>query len=167
MNLFSSITINPVVNVGFVAWAVAQLLKTLLAMIKYKKFFPERLVGSGGMPSSHTSLVVSVTLAIANIEGVDSTTFGLSIILMCIVIYDAMGVRRAAGEQAKVLNRMTFDFKNLTNFFDRLNKEIAEEFAESTEDLSEQKELKEFIGHTPLEVLGGALVGIIVASIML
>lgn len=166
MNIISSLTVNPIINVGFVSWAVAQILKTLFAMFKYKKFFPERLVGSGGMPSSHTSLVVATTLTIAKLDGVSSSTFGLSTVFMCVVIYDAMGVRRAAGEQAKVLNRITFDFRNLANFFDRLNKEIAEEFAESTEELGEQKELKEFLGHTPLEVLGGALVGIIVSSVM-
>lgn len=160
------ITSNYIINVGFVSWCVAQILKTLFAFIKYKAFIPERLVGAGGMPSSHTALVVSITVAMAKLEGFSSPLFALSMAFAAVVIYDAMGVRRAAGEQAKVLNKMIFSFKDISKIFEYLNEEIEEEFDETTENITEHKELKEFLGHTPLEVLGGAIVGILVASFM-
>ena len=70
----------------------------------------ERMIGAGGMPSSHTALVCSLTIAMARKTGVSSAEFALALALACIVMYDAMGVRRAAGEHAKVLNKLVFDF---------------------------------------------------------
>lgn len=167
MNEFSSMIVsNHIINVGLIAWASAQLMKTLLTFLKYRQFRPERLVGAGGMPSSHSALVCSLTVAIAQSEGYGSPLFALSLFLAAIVMYDAMGVRRAAGEQAKVLNKMMFGFKDLSKIFQLLDDEIEEELESHTEEISEHKELKEFLGHTPLEVLGGALLGILVASIM-
>ena len=77
-----------------------------------------------------------------------------------------MGVRRAAGEQAKVLNKMMFSFKDIDKIFDVLNEEIEEEYSENIETLKDHKQLKEYLGHTPLQVLAGALLGILVASLM-
>ena len=166
LQFFEFITSNYIINVGFVSWCVAQILKTIFATIKYKAFIPERLVGAGGMPSSHTALVISVVIAMAKLEGFSSPAFALSVALAGIVIYDAMGVRRAAGEQAKVLNKMMFSFKDIKNIFESLGREVQTEYNEKTEDVTAHKELKEFLGHTPLEVLGGAVVGIVVASLM-
>ncbi len=136
---------NCFINVAVVAWLSAQILKTLFTFLRTKKFDPERLVGAGGMPSSHSALVCSLTVSVARVVGFASAEFAICFALSGIVMYDAMGVRRAAGEQAKVLNRL----------------------AQSDEEEStSQKALKERLGHTPLEVLGGALLGILVAVLM-
>ncbi|MEA5011689.1 MAG: divergent PAP2 family protein [Angelakisella sp.] len=167
MNNFGCMIIsNHIINVGFVAWASAQMIKTLLTFLKFKEFRAERLVGAGGMPSSHSALVCSLTVAIAQSEGYGSPLFALSLFFATIVMYDAMGVRRAAGEQAKVLNKMMFSFKDISKIFQFLDEEIDEELEANTENITKHKELKEFLGHTPLEVLGGALLGVLVASIM-
>ncbi|WP_312641861.1 divergent PAP2 family protein [Hydrogenoanaerobacterium sp.] len=151
---------NYYINVAFLAWISAQFLKTLFTLIATKKFVPERLVGAGGMPSSHSALVCSLTVAFARKLGFDSSVFALSLALAGIVMYDAMGVRRAAGEQAKVLNKIVFGFKSWNWSGDEDNDD--EKTAEIVDDIPD-KALKEFIGHTPLEVLGGALLGILIA----
>ena len=169
---------NYILNVGVLSWFLAQLIKTVHTFVKYKEIRLERLVGAGGMPSSHSALVCSVTLAMAKVEGFSSPIFALTFAFSAVVMYDAMGVRRAAGEQAKVINKMIFSFKDLDKLFEVLGKEIEREFErenfkesldESTghiESVADHIALKEFIGHTPLEVLGGALLGILVASLM-
>lgn len=126
------------------AWLSAQLLKVMTSYIKYRRLQWERLVGAGGMPSSHTALVVSLTTAIGLKEGVDSSVFAVSFVLAAVVMYDATGVRRAAGKQAKVINRLVHHMR-----------------VEHT--LPEFNKLKELLGHTPLEVLAGAALGILVA----
>ena len=131
-----------------ISWFLAQLLKFIITYVTTGKSVPERLVGSGGMPSSHTALVCSATIAAAKSEGTASPIFAVCFILACIVMYDAMNVRRQAGEHAKVINRMINE------------KEIGKE--SGYEDVT----LKEKLGHTPLEVLGGALLGIVVAMII-
>lgn len=166
------ITSNYILNVGILSWFLAQLIKTILVFVKFKEVRLERMVGAGGMPSSHSALVCSITMAMAKVEGFQSPLFALTFAFAAVVMYDAMGVRRAAGEQAKVINRMIFSFKDMSRIFDVLGQEIEAEFddleenTENLEDIAEHKELKEFLGHTPLEVLGGALLGIVVASLM-
>ena len=163
---------NYLINVAFVAWFSAQVLKTLFAFWQTKTFIPERLVGAGGMPSSHSSLVCSLALATAKKLGYNSPEFAITVVLAAIVMYDAMGVRRAAGEQAKVLNKLMDGFKlenflwNEKEFSDEIEGE--DELEEKKDELEELKDvkLKEFLGHTPLEVLGGALLGILVAMLM-
>lgn len=179
MNLLKTLTSNYIVNVGATAWISAQLLKTLFTLILTRKFVPERLFGAGGMPSSHSALTTSITIAMARKLGFSSPEFGLSIAFAAVVMYDAMGVRRAAGEQAKVLNRIVFEFP--IPFFEKLHEERRQEGRENREEagFSEiersaedaaapllDKELKEFLGHTPTEVLGGVLLGILVAVFM-
>lgn len=139
---------NYVLNVAVLSWVIAQILKTLLTLCLTRKFDPERLIGSGGMPSAHSASVCGLTVAIARSVGFASPEFALAVILSAVVMYDAMGVRRAAGEQAKVLNKI-------------LEKQSAPE--EGTEI---QAELKEFLGHTPLQVLAGALLGILIAMVL-
>ena len=173
MNVIRGLTVNYYINVAITAWFLAQVSKTLLTLVVKKKLVMERMIGAGGMPSSHTALVCSLTIAMARKTGVSSAEFALSLALACIVMYDAMGVRRAAGEQAKVINKMIFSFKDINKIFGMIGKEIEEAFNDelennndSIEDIAEHKTMKEYLGHTPLEVLGGALLGILVASLM-
>ncbi|MCL2068632.1 MAG: divergent PAP2 family protein, partial [Oscillospiraceae bacterium] len=109
MNVLQTIISNHILNVGFTSWMLAQILKTLIAFLLTSKFQPERLWGAGGMPSSHSALVISIAIGMARIKGFSSPEFGLALALAAIVIYDAMGVRRAAGEHAKILNRIVFE----------------------------------------------------------
>ncbi|MEG0898751.1 MAG: divergent PAP2 family protein [Oscillospiraceae bacterium] len=163
----SLIISNYLINVAFISWLSAQILKTIFVFLDTKSFVPERLIGAGGMPSSHSALVTSLAIAAAKKVGFSSPEFAITLALAAIVMYDAMGVRRAAGEQAKVLNKIMSVFDE--NSF---NAEI-EEFSltekrddESRNSTTGDKKLKEYLGHTPLEVLGGALLGILVATMM-
>ncbi len=134
---------NMVLVVSFSAWLIAQVLKVLFFMIKNRKFDIERLVGAGGMPSSHSALVVALCVSLAIEEGLRSPLFALAIIFACIVMYDAAGVRRAAGKQAKFLNELIREFLSGHAFNDT--------------------KFKELLGHTPLEVLLGGILGGVVA----
>lgn len=179
MNVFRILTSNYIINVGFVAWFSAQILKLLFTLIFTKKIVWERMVGAGGMPSSHSALVSSISVAMVGKLGFESPVFGLTLAFAAIVMYDAMGVRRAAGEQAKVLNRIVFEFTNFPLLLkpqqkddsnaDDMDSDDAIYGGEPAHAESEplfDKELKEFLGHTPLEVLAGCLVGILVAMFM-
>lgn len=148
---------NYVLASGAASWAAAQVIKTLLYTFTRHTFKAERLIGSGGMPSSHSALVTSALVATGIHNGVESTEFALAFILAMIVMYDAMGVRRAAGLHAQEINRMNrlFDFK----FKDLID-------TESEESSKKRKELKEFLGHNPLEVFVGAVLGVIIALVM-
>ncbi|WP_308754009.1 divergent PAP2 family protein [uncultured Anaerotruncus sp.] len=166
MNPLRVLISNYVIDVGFLAWFAAQLLKTILAYIPSRKIIWERMVGSGGMPSSHSALVCAVSVGVAKKLGYASPEFALSLAMAGIVMYDAMGVRRAAGEQAKVLNKMVIDFKEI---FQMLKEEF--DALARGEDVPEErggpnKRLKEFLGHTPLEVLCGAALGILIAALI-
>ena len=166
-NLWGVITSNYIINVGVTSWFSAQLIKTILTFFRFREVRLERMFGPGGMPSSHSALVCSMTVGMAKLVGFDSPLFGVTFAFAMVVMYDAMGVRRAAGEQAKVLNKIIF-----SKVFDLLNQEIEENFGPQAEEEkgdgtpAEPKELKEFLGHTPLEVLGGMLLGVLIASAM-
>lgn len=135
--------------VGAVAgWFVAQVLKTLIHTFMTKKFDPERLVGSGGMPSSHSSTVCAMAAVSGRIYGLGSFEFAVTVILAIIVMHDAMGVRLETGKQAKLLN------------------EIMESFRLMDKKLSTEEKLKEFVGHTPLQVLMGAILGIAIGFVV-
>lgn len=130
-----------------VSWLAAQLIKTLIHLLVEKKLDARRLVGMGGMPSSHTAFVFSLCLMIGLQEGFASPLFAISFALASVVIYDAMGVRRETGRQSAVLNRII--------------REVLIEGKPITED-----KLKELVGHSPLEVLGGLILAVIVVMIM-
>ena len=164
INLLSYLTSNHLINVGFTAWMAAQILKTLFTYIATEHFVPERLVGAGGMPSSHSALVCSIAIAAVRRFGFSSTEFAVTLTLAAIVMYDAMGVRRAAGEQAKVLNKMIERMFQPLDTPEDNKDELMEILPEEPEE-KPQKALKEFIGHTPFEVLGGALLGILIAML--
>ena len=144
---------NYVLITALIGWASAQVLKTIINFMTTGKFDMERLVGAGGMPSCHSACVCALALAVSRKLGFASPEFAIAFIFAVVVMYDAMGVRRAAGEHARDLNKMIEeDQKADIDYFD--------------DEDEDPKELKEFLGHTPLEVLGGALLGIIIAMIV-
>lgn len=138
---FGMLTTNPIIDCGLLAWFLAQLIKVVLELILLRKWEPRRFVSSGGMPSSHSALVVACTAAIGKLHGIQGPLFALSVILSAIVMYDACNVRRSAGDTARLVNQILAHVEKLT----------AEDFAE---------DLKEVMGHTPLQVLMGALLGL-------
>ncbi len=141
MQFFADLWANGPLKCAVLSWAVAQLIKVLIDLWLNKKLDWKRCFGMGGMPSSHTALVVSLAITTAFQDGVSSTTFAVAFILATVVIYDALGVRRETGRQSEVLNQI-----------------ITEMLVEG-KPITEQQ-LKELVGHTPLEVLGGLIVGI-------
>ena len=147
MKEFIDIFTNYPVMCAFISWVAAQILKTVLWVIKNRKFNFLTLIGSGGMPSSHSSTVCALATAIGRTNGFESVEFALSFVLAFIVMYDAAGVRRATGEQAKILNRIVSDLQG-----------------GKTEDMP--KRLKELVGHTPLQVFAGAVLGVMITVIV-
>lgn len=145
MSIFEALIRNRILLCAVIGWCVAQVLKTLIHMFLTRKFVAERLVGSGGMPSSHSATVTALATATFVEYGPQSFQFAISLILSIIVMYDAMGVRRETGIQAKVLNQ------------------LLEVITDMGSDMSPQDKLKEFVGHTPLQVLMGAFLGVFIA----
>ncbi len=155
--------INVAILVPVLSWAMAQLIKAVLYAVKYRTFNLERLFGSGGMPSSHSSTVCALVITIYRMEGLASPIFAIAMILAMITMYDATGIRRAAGMHAKQINR-------LRHIVDELDEEMLDKIDEKIDDDEENDpeetmELKEFLGHTPLEVIFGALLGILIAVV--
>ncbi len=152
--------INVILVIAVISWVLAQVIKTVLDLIKTKKFSAERLTGAGGMPSAHSATVCSLAIATCRVSGLCSAEFALSMVLAMVVMYDATGVRRAAGLHAKEINR-------LRRVVNELDEEFMDRFDDKIDDISDRgediKDLKEYLGHTPLEVLCGALLGILVA----
>ncbi|MGN0475547.1 MAG: divergent PAP2 family protein [Acutalibacteraceae bacterium] len=141
---------NYVLVCALSSWAIAQVCKFILNYIIDRKVNFERLSGAGGMPSAHSATVTALTIACARFCGTGSTEFAIAVVVAAVVIYDAMGVRHEAGEHAKIINQML--------------KKSSEEDDDS--DDPEIKELKEMLGHTPLEVVGGVLLGILVPLVI-
>jgi uncharacterized protein len=137
---------NRVLWATLAAWSSAQTLKTIRAIFLTRKVNLSYLVSSGGMPSSHSALVTALATSVAKVEGVDSTEFAIAAILAGIVMYDATGVRLAVSKQARILNMMLDDF-----FHER--------------GINEQR-LHELIGHTPIQVVAGAALGIFAGLIL-
>ncbi len=144
---YNEFTGNKVLLSAILGWVTAQVLKTIINALLTKEFNPERLIGSGGMPSSHSATVVALTTASAMVYGFSSFEFAVSFVLSSIVMYDAMGVRRETGKQSKLLNLMVRTFNNE-------KKNLPEEL------------LREYIGHSPLQVLAGAILGIIIGIVI-
>ncbi len=127
------------------SWATAQVCKFLLTYFLNHEIRLERLSGAGGMPSAHSATVTALVISCARFEGIGSTFFAIAVALAAIVIYDAMGVRHEAGEHAKIINQMRKTART----------------PDEPED-PDFRELKEMLGHTPIEVVGGVLTGILV-----
>lgn len=145
MNNFIGFIQNKYIYIPFLLWFGIQLFKVIYDLVTTKKFNFKRIMGAGGMPSSHSAVVAGLATLIGKYQGVDTPIFALSLILAFVVMYDACGVRRAAGKQAKLLNKL-IETPGLTGV------EVSER-------------LVEVLGHTPVQVLVGAAIGVIVGLI--
>ena len=148
MKIWNEILSNQVLVSAVAGWIVAQVLKTMLDFALNRTINWERMVGSGGMPSSHSATVCGLTTAAALHYGVSSFEFAVCFVLSMVVMYDATGVRRETGKQAKLLNSI------LSENPLKLNAEVL------------QEKLKEYVGHTPLQVVAGASLGICLALVI-
>lgn len=148
MSVLNEILNNKPLIISATSWLVAGILKMLVELRVNKKLTISRIVGAGGMPSSHTSTVVALVISLAYYNGLTSGEFALATIFAIIVIHDAVGVRLETGKQAKVLNTMMFE-------------------SEAFKDMDFESQLKEYVGHTPSQALVGAIVGIVVAILMI
>ena len=144
MNYFLDIIFNRVLQTAVISWFAAQVIKIVLTLIKERRLDFTRIYGSGGMPSSHASFTVSLAVAVGFTNGFDSTLFALAAAFAFVVMYDATGVRRSAGEQAAILNKIV----------EKIGKEHISETGQK---------LKELLGHTPIQVFAGAILGIVIA----
>lgn len=133
---------NKIIIVSIISWAAAQIIKMILDLLATGKVDWELMVASGGMPSSHSSFVCALATSVGLQTGFDSALFAMCFVLAVIVMYDAAGVRRAAGSHAVIINKI----------MEGLNIKI-------------DGKLKELIGHTPIQVGAGAILGIIIAFI--
>ena len=146
MNAFMTFIQNKYIMVPFLLWFTIQLFKVICDLITTKKFNFKRIMGAGGMPSSHSAVVTGLATLIGKDEGLDSPIFALSVLFAFVVMYDAAGVRRAAGKQAKLLNKI-IETPGLTG-------------------VQVQERLVEVLGHTPVQVIVGAIIGIVVGLIV-
>lgn len=140
-NAVNFLTGNHILNIALLAFLTAQVLKVVIVLLRYRKLDFRRLLGAGGMPSSHSAIVSALAASLAKMYGVESPQFAIAVVVALVVMYDASNVRRAAGEQAKILNYMM------------------EHWSETTPEIF-GKELKELLGHTRIEVFCGAVLGI-------
>lgn len=145
--MFDEILNNKIIITVFIAWFVAQVSKTIIHAFVYKKLDLKRLMGDGGMPSCHSAVVSSCSLMIGLVEGFDSSLFALSLVTAIIVMHDATGVRQETGKQSMII------------------KDISQILEELSHIHIDDEKLKEFVGHTHLQVFMGALLGIIVALV--
>ena len=145
--VIKEIFLNQYFMAAFVAWLIAQVAKVVITLIRDRELNLYRLVGSGGMPSSHSSFVMGLTTSLGIDLGWDSPMFAMSLVLSLVVMYDASGVRQAVGKQAIILNTILADIYK--------HRHIG------------QEKLKELIGHTSYEVFAGAILGIVVANVMM
>ena len=148
MKIWNEILSNQVLVSAVAGWIVAQVLKTMLDFALNRTINWERMVGSGGMPSYHSATVCGLTTAAALHYGVSSFEFAVCFVLSMVVMYDATGVRRETGKQAKLLNSI------LSENPLKLNAEVL------------QEKLKEYVGHTLLQVVAGAILGICLALVI-
>ena len=148
MRFFTELISNRVLVVAVICWFVAQALKVVFTYIVERKWDFSRFFGLGGMPSSHSAVVCGLATAVGLAEGFYSSGFAVAVILACVVMTDAAGVRRAAGKQAALLNRIVQDMiangRGLT-----------------------YETLKELLGHSPFEVTIGALLGVLLAVLIM
>ena len=147
LEFWNEIESNNILVSAFWGWLIAQILKTIIHVIVNKEFVLERLLGDGGMPSSHSATVMSMVTAVAYDCGFGSSEFAIALIFAVIVMHDAMGVRRETGKQAVAIN-------NMLEYFEELGKQPVE------------IQLKEFVGHTPFQVTMGAILGVIVGCVV-
>lgn len=146
MDILMQVITNKYLYIPFSLWFGIQLFKLIYDMVTTKKFNFKRILGAGGMPSSHSAVVCSLAVLVGKAEGFSSPIFGLAAIFALVVMYDAAGVRRAAGKQAKLLNKIVeTPGLNLSQV---------------------QERLVEVLGHTPKQVFVGALIGVIAGALL-
>ena len=136
---------NQVLLVAILSWAIAQALKLVITFIQEKRWDFTKLVSAGGMPSSHSSFVTALTIGIGQVEGYHTSLFATAAVLSFIVMYDAAGVRWESGQQAAAINRIIDMLQDPS--------------------IKLERQLKEILGHTPLQVIAGAILGIVVATL--
>ena len=146
MNGFQEFLANRYLGAAFIAAFLAQLSKVLVYYLLERRWNWRLMNRSGGMPSSHTAAMMAITVMAGRLIGLDSGAFAISATMTTIVMYDASGVRRAAGDQAKILNYLILQIPDLQEL--------------------QIRQLKEIIGHTPIEVLAGAFLGLAVGFAM-
>jgi acid phosphatase family membrane protein YuiD len=129
-----------------VAWAIAQAAKVIMTSMRQRRLNLRVLAETGGMPSSHAAIVMGLSAAVGKYAGVTSAAFAIALIFSFVVMYDAAGLRRAAGRQAAILNRLVEDLVHMRGM--------------------QEQRLRELLGHTPVEVLAGAMLGIVVGLIL-
>ncbi|XP_071706837.1 uncharacterized protein [Rutidosis leptorrhynchoides] len=132
---------------ALVAFALAQSIKVFTTWYREHRWDLKQLIGSGGMPSSHSATVTALAVAVGLQDGIGSSTFAIALILACIVMYDATGVRLHAGRQAEVLNQIVYELP-------------------AEHPLAESRPLRELLGHTPPQVVAGGLLGTMTATII-
>ena len=145
MNDFLGFIQNKYIYIPFLLWFGIQLFKLIYDLVTTKKFNFKRILGAGGMPSSHSAVVTGLTTLIGKYEGVNTTIFAASFVMAFVVMYDACGVRRAAGKQAALLNKL-IETPGLSG-------------------VQVSEKLVEVLGHTPVQVFVGALIGLVVGII--
>jgi len=143
---FNSIIQNKFVYIPFLLWFFIQLFKVITDLLINKKLNVKRIIGAGGMPSSHSAVVCSLATLIGREYGFNSGVFAIALIMAFIVMYDAAGIRRAAGKQAGILNKI-LDTPGMTS------EEV-------------QEKLTEALGHTPIQVFIGAIIGFIIGAVV-
>ena len=146
--MINEILQNQILICGCLGWGIAQILKTIIYSGINKKIDWKRLFGDGGMPSGHSATVTAMAVRSFLIYGAGSFEFAVTFMLAIIVMHDAMGVRQETGKQAKII-------KDLASFMESLGRDITDE-----------EKLKEFVGHTPLQVTAGAIIGALVALLL-
>jgi uncharacterized protein len=138
--LIADFVSNKILIISASAWVITQILKVMVILIQERRLAWNYLITSGGMPSSHTAIVCALATSIGLTIGVASVAFSIAVVLAIIVMYDAAGVRQSVGQHSVIINRMM-----------------------RRSELSFEKELREFIGHTPFQVFMGAVLGILIA----
>ena len=147
MGVILEILGNRVIQAAALAWAVAQALKVMLTLAISRRFDKSRVLGSGGMPSSHSAMACAMLMTIGFREGFSSSIFALAFCFSGVVMYDAAGVRRSTGRNAAVINQL-MDMLSGNGY------------------VLDEKRLKELVGHTPIQVLAGALLGTLIGTLM-
>jgi len=145
MELLQELFSNQLIVCGLTGWAVAQVLKTIIHALLTRQFDIRRIFGDGGMPSGHSATVTAMATCAAIQYGLGSFEFAVTVMLAIIVMHDAMSVRLETGKQAIII------------------KEISKLMEDMGKDISGEEKLKEFVGHTPMQVVAGALLGVCVA----
>jgi len=142
---FLEVSKNKILITTLMGWIIAQTIKVIIGVVREKRFNFLWFIGTGGMPSSHASGASALATSVGINYGFDSVYFALAVMFALVTMFDAQGVRRATGKQARILNMMMADI--------HFKKRIQEE------------RLRELIGHTPIEVFAGAILGALIAIV--